>query len=300
MTIVQGVNKKGESNQQKIVQLELQEQMEVLSAEVAQLEEDSIEEIYSMKEKGEVVASCQNEFQNLLLVSGDEAKTDQVMDRMKEVFSQGYSAVWYEPSKEVSSQQILGQWSFVSTYEFLGEKPQALWEYKDKNGNVYAYATAIYDRVQEVFMGPESFVTELGYVYKSDDVEKELENYAESCFFYETFGYPKLDAAAGEHPNTSKNEDVGDEKKDDASSDKDEDNKKDDAASKDKDKDSVPDEKAWDEFKREYLGLSKEEWAEYKKKEESKEELYEPDEKAWDEFKAQYLGEQSKKEDDKS
>lgn len=75
------------------------------------------------------------------------------------------------------SSDVATTWEFESTYSFEGKKADVIWLCKDGSGQIYAYATAVYDVKSETFSKVVRKSTALGSYHISATVENEYKSH---------------------------------------------------------------------------------------------------------------------------
>lgn len=152
---------------------ELEQQTSEVTVEVVQ------QELHSAQKAGDRVAELQNTW-GKALTAEDQAAYDEFrsqhetvgaqtgdllnttrMEQLKTLFTDDSDARnWYPRIPKTKS--FDSQWQFISTTSFTSMEHTVVWKCVGANGDLYAYATAVYDAGSDTFSDLFIHVTEVG------------------------------------------------------------------------------------------------------------------------------------------
>lgn len=135
-------------------------------------EEEIKQALYSAKTMGDKVTLLQNTWGESLTTrdreeankspqSSDGINTTRV-ERLKEYFEQDSegSKNWFPKAKSTKAEE--SSWKFMTTTSFTSINQDVLWQNRGKDGELYAYVTAVYDAKLNKFTVVRPVITKAG------------------------------------------------------------------------------------------------------------------------------------------
>lgn len=135
-------------------------------------EEELKQALYSAKTAGDKVTVLQNTWGESMTAkdaeearkspqSNDAINTTRV-ERLKEFFEQDSDGIknWFPKAKGTKAED--SSWKFMTTTSFTSVNQDVLWENRGKDGELYAYVTAVFDAKSNKFTLVKPVVTKAG------------------------------------------------------------------------------------------------------------------------------------------
>ena len=135
-------------------------------------EEELKQSLYSAKTAGDKVTVLQNTWGESLTAkdrdeinkspqSSDAINTTRI-ERLKEFFEQDSDGIknWFPKAKGTKAED--SSWKFMTTTSFTSINQDVLWENRGKDGELYAYVTAVFDAKSNKFTLVKPVVTKAG------------------------------------------------------------------------------------------------------------------------------------------